>query len=394
MIRIRSAALVTICLVLASCGDDAGVTSRRSTGASSSEATTSVPATLPPAGPTSTEPVEPATTGPATTGPTTTVERPVGAVDLGHGAYISLPAGWQQRVDSDEVVTITDGEATVGIQVLAREPGEDPADALQELVDTFDTDYSAVAYAPVRVFEQFDTSPPLVEYSSAYRTFDAENRETGTLLSGVLTLFVRGDGLTALVDLWSETASGLPEAAWQSLVDSLVAAPTLGDVGPLVPREPFRLSSVHQFVAVDGLTGFTLAPGFSVVDHDGGGAWVSNGTRDFEAYLLRGVAGLDAALAEAEAIVAASYHDVVYEPIEDFGPDAYGVVRRGAGWSGVYTADGSSCGGIVEAIYDPTTTNAVILVDGWYWPDGGGQPDKAEAMFMYNALLDSFTSIG
>ncbi len=57
----------------------------------------------------------------------------------------------------------------IDAQALQRTPGEDPATAMQEYVDLFDTDFDAVGYSPVTLRGTMGDSDELRNYGLYYR---------------------------------------------------------------------------------------------------------------------------------------------------------------------------------------------------------------------------------
>lgn len=350
--------------------------------ATSAAMTTAAATSAAPAVPTSPAPTSAA---PAPTAPATTAPLPAGAIDLGHGVHLIPPDGWS--VETDELgPIISDGVAHAALEVHVRPAGEDPAVAMQTYVDVFDADYDAVAYSPVTFRSSFGSGATTVhQYGVYYETYDEDD---GLGWHGGLFALVRADGLTLLIDVWDESGgTGLPDATAEQVRQSLRAAPAVGAAVALDARAPFRLATVHDVALVDGVTGFTLAPGFEVVDDGPGWARASNGVLDAELHVLDDAGSLDAAMAEGAALVAALYDDVVDEPedtVEDELADQ-GYLRRSMPWTGLWAVDGTPCGGTTTAWWAPTTGDAFVYVDGFVWMDDGSIPYEPEATFMYTS---------
>lgn len=380
---------------LAGCGSSDDVTATRSRGDATvvSSATPSLATTAPdltvPA--TTTAPVTTMATTPATS---TTLPLPVGAVALGFGVHVVVPDGWDAETD-DTGLLITDGIDSVAIEVHARPAGEGPAPVLQQYVDTFDGDFEAVSYSPVTLRTTFGSKDALVQqYGLYYGTYAADD---GIGYRGGLFVLVRADGLTVLIDVWNEgDGNGLPEDAATTLRDSLVAAPLLGEAVEPETVAAFRVTSVHPLAIVDGLTGFAIAPGFELTagGDDTGWARVSNGLRDFEMHAYADIADLDAAMAEADALVSERYTDVVDETAEDEEVSDLGLLRRSIPWTATYAADGGACGGITTAWWDPADLVAHLVIEGFYWMDDGSVPAEAETWFMFDSAASSLPPSG
>jgi len=277
--------------------------------------------------------------------PSTTAPLPDGAVDLGSGVHLVVPAGWDIEWD-DLGPIITDGVDHAALEVHVRPAGEDPAVALQAYVDGFDADFDAVAYSPVTWRDTFGTGRVTVQqYGLYYTTYAADD---GVGDRGGLYALVRADGLTLLIDVWNEGGgTGLPDATADQLRQSLLAAPPVGDavVRPVTP--PFRVDTVHTQVVIDELTGFTLAPGFEVVAEGPGWARASDGWYDVELHAYAGIESLDAAMAEADLLVRERYTDVVYEPEDQVDEQLadLGLARRSLPWTALFTVDGTPSDG-------------------------------------------------
>lgn len=424
--RRRRVLLVLLALVallgigVVGCGDDDRVTvSRRDEGGSAG--TSAVGTTTPGAGPVTTGPGPAASTAPptlppsTTTGPTpgsptapatapatsvpvsepsTTAPLPDGAVDLGSGVHLVVPAGWDIEWD-DLGPIITDGVDHAALEVHVRPAGEDPAVALQAYVDGFDADFDAVAYSPVTWRDTFGTGRVTVQqYGLYYTTYAADD---GVGDRGGLYALVRADGLTLLIDVWNEGGgTGLPDATADQLRQSLLAAPPVGDavVRPVTP--PFRVDTVHTQVVIDELTGFTLAPGFEVVAEGPGWARASDGWYDVELHAYAGIESLDAAMAEADLLVRERYTDVVYEPEDQVDEQLadLGLARRSLPWTALFTVDGTPCGGITTAWWAATDEVAHLYLEGFTWLDGDTIPSEAEASFMFDSAAMSIPAAG
>ena len=385
-------ALAGMLVLAAGCGNaDQGVVARRSNSSGTSAPVTvaAPPTTLTPLTlPSTVVPVTPVATEPP---PTTATEVviPDGSIDLGHGVFVTPTGDWHLDDNGDEVVTLTDGVTTLDLQVLIRDPGEDPAVLMQEYADTFDADFDAVAYSPATLFWQVDQPRQMLEYRSFYITY--QDDDDGMGIHGGIYQYQRDDGLSLVYDVWSsESDQGLPSESQRTLDDSFLAAPAVADPVALTPVDPFRLSSVHTPVVVSSSVDFVAAPGFDVVAQDTGSARVSNGTTDYEVDAFDGVVDVADALTRAQAIVAQSYSGIAYEQEQTYDPDPNGFVQAGIGWNGTYIPDGAACGGVIDVIFDSTTGTAVAMLTGWYWGSADTEPYLGERQFMFRSTRLSF----
>ncbi len=333
--------------------------------------------------------VAPETTIAATT--TTVATIPAGALDLGYGVYIPMPDGWTMTNDPESVLTISDGTTSVAVQVLARTPGENPAVLVQEYIDTFDNDFESVGYSPSVNSERLESEPAVDVYSTFYLTYDAA-ADFG--LAGQVNLYVRGDGLSLLYDVFgpSDQAGSFPTDAADMMRASFQQAQPVDTAVPLVPVAPFRVTSVHPFVQIDGLVGFSAAPGFEVISSGNNRGFVSNGTEDFQADKVIGQPDTNAVVAAAQAVIAQNYTGVANSAVVLDDPDSFGVIHGGFTWTGTYVAGNPSAGG-VDFYYDPASTNAYIVYRTWFTGVDGAEPFPAHAKFMLDTVFSSFTTI-
>jgi len=373
-------ALLALIPLAGGCGDD-DVT------APISNATTStVPATT----------VAPATTAAPTTSvvaaTTTEVVIPEGALDLGHGVFVPVPDGWEGTVE-DGLGNLDDGSVWFSVQVLERLPGEDPALLTQEYIDTFDADFSLVAYSPTRFVMAFDTEPAVHRYDMKYTTYD-EDEAIG--LVGGMSVFTRGDGLSMVLDVYTwddENPHSFPQQEYDQLFNSFVAAPIVDETVDLEIREPFRVASVHPTAMVDDLIGFTLAEGFDTWDSGDGYVQASNGDGDVEVFALSGMTDLAEAVAEANTLVGERYSGVVFGQETDT-PEWKGWQRQVVGWSGTYTADGEAATGYFNIVLDPYSGQGYAILISWYSTADGSQPYESATDLMYSSLLLSLEVVG
>ncbi|MBI5087886.1 MAG: hypothetical protein HZB15_03175 [Actinobacteria bacterium] len=326
------------------------------------------------------------TAGPATTGPAV----PDGSVDLGFGVYFPMPAGWELTSDAGQAPTISNGDTTLTLQALAREPGEDPLTLMQEYIDTFDDDFDAVSYNPSEQFDRIDGPLPLDAYGLTYRTYDA-TEDDGIGFTGLAEIFVRGDGLTVVYDVFSTIERyDVDGDAYGGFVDSMLNAPPLGDAVELTARESFRVTSAHEFVPVFGSAGYTVTPGWTTYERPDGNAVVSNEDGDFEMRRLEGVGTPEGGVEAAKAYYLTMYPDVTFGEITTGDPNFYGHDRRDFSWNGRLT-DGSEFAGVGTVWFDATTGNAYAIFEDWY--ENIENPYYAEFNFMFVAASDSFATI-
>jgi hypothetical protein len=276
--------------------------------------------------------------------------------------------------------------------VLARLPGEAPADLTQEYVNTFDTDFDLVSYEPSRLLGRIGTDLPIYDYGVYYETWDPSD---GVGVVGGIDEYIRADGLSALVDVYGQEEVGnAPAEMWDGLEQSLTDAPPIDKPVAVTEAAPFRVTTTHPFIQVDGLVGFTPAPGFNPTVAGNGQGMASNGAYDFDVRKLTGQADVNAAVASAQAILAASYSGIAYGSPQTSEPDQYGVVQQGIDWTGNYV-DGMPSSGAFDVFYDPSTQNAYVVFRNWFntAPGDSTEPNKSESTFMYRSIFNSFTNI-
>jgi hypothetical protein len=347
---------------------------------------------------------EPATTeAPATTetptseaGPTTTTTPfvpPDGAIDLGHDVYLPIPDGWTQTNEPGQPAVISDGTTSVAAQALSRVIGEDITALVQEYTNTFDTVYGATGFGPTRFVRAIDGNLPINEYVTYYTTYDAGD-PVG--LSGVIFSFQRADGLSLVLDLYSAlNSTSLPDPAFQTMVESLQHSPSLGLPAKLKRHDPFRVKSVTPVVAVEGLVGFSQAPGFNVVTPSAPGSpftLVSNGGEDFSVIKVTAQSDTAAVIRSAQTTLQQSYANVEYDAATEDPLDQYNVIHGQFTWRGTYL-DGRPSAGTIDFYFDTMSHNAFVAFRSWYTDTQPGEPAVAEAAFMVRSLYTSITTI-
>ena len=336
--------------------------------------------------------IHPGASGSSDAAPVESAAAPAGAtVDAGLGVSVPLPAGWQQVAPQRQAVTISDGTATVSIKVVGRTAGEDPAAPMQEHSSLIDPDFAAVSYTPSLHVGVLNGPVPVEQYSIDYATYD-DNPDRNLL--GTIYLYQRGDGLTVTYDVSSkEGGHDLPIDAWQAFEATIVKAPALGPAVEMTERPPFRVTSSHPFVEVDGLIGFTGAPGFEVKNSGDGSGAVAKPGYEFDVVKLTSVADADAALTAARNIVEQGFTNISYGQATSGDPDAFGVQPRGVGWVGTSLADGSQWAGGADVFFDPQTGNAIAVMRSWAAPTDTADPDPSASNFMFHSITTSFTTI-
>ncbi|MGZ4673310.1 MAG: hypothetical protein ACXV8K_11670 [Ilumatobacteraceae bacterium] len=325
---------------------------------------------------------------------TTTFTVPAGALDLGNKVYLPVPDGWKQISNPGNVVVLSDGTVSLAVQVLLRTPGENPAALVQEYTDTFDANYDAVGYNAT-LFSSSDTTGalPIDQYFTYYTTLAAD----GSSIEGNAASFIRSDGLSVIYDIYSAagqpTSSFFPQDAYNVFYRSFSTAPAVGPTATLQRADPFRVNSSHPFIQVDGLVGFTAAPGFSTVSADGGAVFLSNGTEDFEAVQLSGQSSIDAVVEAAKAHLAPSYADAAYGSVTTYPPNDNGVVQSSIGWNGTYT-NGNPAAGVVDCFLNPKTGLALMVLRSWYTSGSdNSEPFPNEGIFMFHTVVKSFNNL-
>ena len=325
-----------------------------------------------------------------------TVAIPDGALDLTHGVYVPLPDGWSQSSAEGEVLTIAGGTSSIALQVLERVAGEDPVTAMQEYIDTFDTDYPAVSYSPVNLIDTLQGSRPVKLYRVYYRTFDPDD-ESGTGITGGVYLYMRSDGLTMVYDVYGseDDVPGLEGSDLTTLETSFAAAPAIGDSVDLVDHEPFQVTTVTPYVEVEGFVGFYAAPGFTVANSGGGNGIATTAAMTVQVLKLASQPDVDTAVASAQTHLSNFYSNLSFGTPSVYDPDKYGVIHRGVGWDATSTADGRQTAGAFDLFFDPATGSAYMVSRGWFVDpnDPGTEPNETEADFMYSSFIESFTNI-
>jgi hypothetical protein len=218
----------------------------------------------------------------------------------------------------------------------------------------------------------------------------------GPDLRGSISVYQRGDGLSAIVDMFHRgqpDTTPMPDELFQPFYASFRAAPALGAYAALASPAAVRVTTAHPSIRVRGLAGFTAATGFTSMGTRDGYGGVSNGTEDWEVDAITGQADINAALASAEAILATKYSAVTLAapiPVADPQP---GIHRLNLTWNGTYTANGKATQGTITVMFDAANKNAFALLDSWYTTADNQRPYAAQALFMWESFNASYTSI-
>ncbi len=338
-----------------------------------------------------------ATEPPTTPSPTTVFTPPPGAIDLTHGVYLPLPEGWERTDEpGDEVVQISNSTGLrVDAQALQREPGEDPAAAMQEYIDLFDPDFAAAGYSPATLRGTLGDDSELRNIGLYYRLINPDY----TGFDGAVYLLQRTDGLTIVLDYYADRNSesmGLPDDDYSALIDSILAAPPLDTPVEFAPFEPFRVTSVHPTLLLDSLIGFALPPGW--VDASVPGAAITNNAVDetVVAVKVTGQADAEAAAAAVQADLAARYAGFTYAAPVEVAAWA-NLQRRDINIDAVAdpAIDGRPRVGVITVFYDPASQNAVSYSRFWYSDvtADGSDPNQDATDFIFDTYTDSFNEI-
>ncbi len=351
---------------------------------------------------TATESTEaPTTTAIDTTTTTTVIETtttsvpipviPDGAIDLGNYVYIPVPAGWTLSSPPGSAVTLTDATVSVSVSALTRPPGENPAAIVQEYVNTFDAGLDSIAYSPTVNVRRLDGEPAVDVYNTYYEIYEAA---ANRILAGSIQTYVRGDGLTLIYEQYGPTTATatFPIEAADAMRLSVQKAPPVNTSVTLTPVAPFRVTSVHPFVQVDGLVGFTAPPGFRVITSGANRGFVTNDIEDFQVDKVTGQADTNAVVATAQSVIAQNYTGVSNSVLTVSETDLYGIIHGSYQWSGTYVG-GNVSAGAVDVYFDPATTNAYVIFRTWFTGADANEPFPTQSLFMLRSVYDSFTTI-
>ena len=89
-------------------------------------------------------------------------------------------------------------------------------------------------------------------------------------------------------------------SSYAAFVQSMLDAPALDEAIELVPRDAFRITSVHEFVPVFGLAGYTPAPGWNTFPRPDGHPYALFQDGEFEMRQFLAVNSLDGAVEAAK----------------------------------------------------------------------------------------------
>jgi hypothetical protein len=189
---------------------------------------------------------------------------------------------------------------------------------------------------------------------------------------------------------------GLPDADYQVLIDGILAAPELDEPVEFGAFEPFRVTSVHPSLIVDGLIGFAVPPGW--VDASANGASITNNGVDGTVIAVKvsGQPDADAAAAAVQADFAARYNGFTYEAPTTV--DAWANLERRdiiIDAAADPAIDGRRRFGSITVFYDRASQNAVSYTSFWYADvaSDGSNPNTDATDFIFDTYTDSFDEI-
>ncbi|HRE03724.1 MAG TPA: hypothetical protein PLV68_20685, partial [Ilumatobacteraceae bacterium] len=318
---------------------------------------------------------------------------PEGAADLGNGVALPIPAGFVRASGAlTSMVTLTNNQSVISAGSSIRQPGIDPMAITQEYVNAFDRTFDTIAYSPTARNATLPGEPPTDVYTTFFVTYDVA---TATSQSGTIEVYIRADGLVLVLSVYGPTgASGvLPSDAMQVVNDSFQVTPLVGEPAPLAEFAPFRVTSAHPAVVVDGLTTFSPTPGFTIVSSGNGrGVVTRDGVLDMQIDKYSGQVDTATVTASAQAVLAQRYTALAYSQLWRGDPDPWGVVHGAFTFIGT-DADGRPGTGMIDLYLDPATANALVSFRTWANPNSENNPFPAETNYMLQSLLNSFTNI-
>jgi hypothetical protein len=145
-------------------------------------------------------------------------------------------------------------------------------------------------------------------------------------------------------------------------------------------------------VPVDGLIGFTLAPGFTQVAAGTNFGESSDGTYDYAVAKLVSQASLDAAVMQVETSLDNTNTGITFQTPVAIAPNAANVAGESVLWTGTAN-DGTPVTGTIFVYFDPASGNGVAVLQRWATTPDGSQPLSAESAFMTTSVAMSFTNI-
>lgn len=289
-----------------------------------------------------------------------TVVVPDGALDLGDGVYLPIDAAVEVTGDDPYTLTNKTSASTMIVQVVRREPGEDPNVLLQEYIDIFDADYTLVTYLPT------ETQPPgafgfdaLRQSQVTYMLYQPELEYPNVV--GVVAMWMRNDGLTVLTDTYGSAANPVSEGAFSGMIQSLVAAPSLGPPVEWFPSVAMMPDTVHQGADLpfNRSRQIVLPEGFQVVERGDDTVAVSNDNDTVSVTAQPGVADRAAAQARAIEVVNERYPAAA---VGSFVPTGSGALTFDkASWTGTDT-DGTALTGEVWLQFDEASQTVLVVV--------------------------------
>ncbi|MDP2293322.1 MAG: hypothetical protein Q8M22_19230 [Actinomycetota bacterium] len=289
-----------------------------------------------------------------------TVVVPDGALDLGDGVYLPIDAAVELTGDDPYTLTNSTSASTMIVQVVRREPGEDPNVLLQEYIDIFDGDYTLVSYLPS------ETQPPGVDGHDtlrfsrvAYMLYQPELEYPNVV--GEVAMWMRNDGLTILADTYGSSASPISDGAFDAMIDSLAAAPSLGAPAEWFPAKSTMPDTVHQGADLpfNRARRLLLPAGFQVSARSDFSITASNGDDTVSVAATLQVGDRAAAHGIATELLTGQYTAV---GVGSFVPTGSGQLTFDkASWSGT-DGDGAAVTGEVWLQFDDVSQTVVVVV--------------------------------
>lgn len=290
-----------------------------------------------------------------------TVVVPDGALDLGDGVYLPIDAAVELTGDDPFTLTNSTSASTMIVQVVRREPGEDPNVLLQEYIDIFDGDYTLVSYLPT------ETQPPgaagfdNLRYSQVpYMLYQPELQYPNVV--GVVSMWMRNDGLTVLADTYGSAASPVSEGAFDAMIESLAAAPSLGAPAEWYPAKATMPDTVHQGADLpfNRARRLLLPAGFQVTARSDFSIAASNDDDTVTVSAALEVADRAGAHSLAADLVADEYGAT---DVGSFIPTGSGQLTFDtSSWTGTDSTDGTAVTGEVWLQYDEVSQTVVVVV--------------------------------
>jgi len=289
-----------------------------------------------------------------------TIVVPEGALDLGDGVFLPIDDGVELTGEDPYTITNNSSASTMVVQVVRREPGEDPNVLLQEYIDIFDADYSLVSYLPSETQSPGFAGFESLRYSRvAYMLYQPELEYPNVV--GEVGLWMRHDGLTVLADTYGSAASPISDGAFSGLIGALAAAPSLGPAVEWFPALATMPDTVHQGADLpfDRVRQIVLPEGFQVVARSSTGVTVSNENDTVSVTALPGVLDRPGAQSRAVEVVGAGN---VGAAVGSFVPSGSGALTFDkAPWTAT-DADGTALTGDVWMQFDAASQTVLVVV--------------------------------